>query len=54
LQEAAITLHRDVDEMPLYFNMPARYTIDGVGTKSVVIKSSGNEKMQVTVLKRYV
>jgi hypothetical protein len=46
LQEATITLHSDVDEMTVYFNMLASYTIEGVGTKYVVIKSSGNEKMQ--------
>jgi hypothetical protein len=37
--------------MPAYFDMPASYTIDDVGAKSVPIRSSCNEKMQVMLTK---
>jgi hypothetical protein len=30
--------------------MPSNYTVDDKGVKSVLIKTSGNEKMQVTVM----
>jgi hypothetical protein len=30
--------------------MPSNYTVDGTGAKSVLIKTSGNEKMRVTVM----
>jgi hypothetical protein len=39
-----------VSEMPLYLSMPSSYAIADVGAESVVIKSSGNEKMRATVM----
>jgi hypothetical protein len=38
------------DETPLYFDMPSNYTVDDTGAKSLIIKTSGHEKMQVTVM----
>jgi hypothetical protein len=43
LQEIAIVLWGNIDEVPVYFIVPTNYTIDDAGAKSVVIKSSGNE-----------
>jgi hypothetical protein len=34
----------NVNEMPLYFDMPSNYTIDDAGTKSVHIKTSESGK----------
>jgi hypothetical protein len=34
----------------VHFDMPFNYTIDDTGVKSVRIKTSGNEKMRVTVM----
>jgi hypothetical protein len=31
--------------MPVYFGMPSNYTIDNAGARSVVIKTSGSEKI---------
>jgi hypothetical protein len=45
LQELTITLRDNVNEMPVYFSMPSCYTIDDMGAKSVVVKTSSNEKM---------
>jgi hypothetical protein len=36
--------------MPVYFKMPSNYTFGDVGTKSVVIKTSGNKKLGATVM----
>jgi hypothetical protein len=36
--------------MPAYSDMPFNYTNNDVAAKSVVIKTSGNEKVQVTVM----
>jgi hypothetical protein len=35
---------------PVYFDVPSNYTVDDKGVKSVLIKTSGNEKMRVTVM----
>jgi hypothetical protein len=47
LQEV-ITLQHTVNEMPVYFDMPPIYTINDVGAESVVVRTSGNEKMLAT------
>jgi hypothetical protein len=36
--------------MPVCFDMLLNYTTDDAGTKSVVIKTSSNEKMHMTVI----
>jgi hypothetical protein len=44
-----ITLWWTVSEIPVYFYMPSSYIIgDNVGAESLVIKTSGSEKMWVT------
>lgn len=40
----------NADETPVYFDMPTNYTVDIVGTKTVSVKTTGNEKMRVTVM----
>jgi hypothetical protein len=44
LKEVTMKLHGNVDEMPMYFDMPSSSIIDIVGTRSC------NEKIQVTVM----
>jgi hypothetical protein len=36
--------------MLMYFYMPPNYTVDDTGAKSVAVKTSGHEKMRVTVM----
>jgi hypothetical protein len=48
LQEVDTILQCIVHNMPAYFITPFSYTINDVDTKSVVIKTSGNEVAQVT------
>ena len=38
------------DEIPVYFKMPSYYTVNDIRVKSLMIKTSGNEKMQVTTM----
>jgi hypothetical protein len=40
----------NADRTPLYFDMPSNYTVGDKDVKSVLIKTSGNEKMRVTVM----
>jgi hypothetical protein len=40
----------NADETPVYFDMPSNYTVDDKGVKSILIKTSDNEKMRVTVM----
>jgi hypothetical protein len=40
----------NTDKTPVYFDMSFNYTVDDIGAKSVLIKTLGNEKMQVTVM----
>jgi hypothetical protein len=40
----------NADETPVYFDMSSNYTVDDKGVKSVLIKTSGNEKMGLTVM----
>jgi hypothetical protein len=35
----------NVDEMPVYVNMPSNNTLSDVGSKCVVMKEPGNRKM---------
>jgi hypothetical protein len=37
-------------QMHLYFDMLSNYIVNDIGAKSVVIKTSGSKKMQVTVM----
>lgn len=37
------------DEMPVQFGMPSNYTVNDVLAQSLVIKTLGYDKMQVTV-----
>jgi hypothetical protein len=48
LLEVAITPQGNVNEMTVYFNMSSHYTINEVIAKSVVMKPSCNENVQVT------
>jgi hypothetical protein len=40
----------NTDKTPVYFDMLSNYTIDETGVKSILIKTSGNERMLVTVM----
>lgn len=50
LQEVTIALQGSFGKIPLYFDMPSSYTMDNVGVKYVVMRTSRSEKMQVTVM----
>jgi len=39
-----------MDETPITRDSPSNYTIDSVGSKRVLIKSSGSEKESYTVV----
>jgi hypothetical protein len=45
LQEVTIILQGTADKIPLCFDMLSNYTIDDVGAKSAITRTSGNEKM---------
>jgi hypothetical protein len=38
------------DEIPVYFKVPSYYAVNDIRVKSLMIKTSGNEKMQVTTM----
>ena len=40
----------NADQTPVFFNMPSNVTVDRNGAKSVIIKSTGNEKSCITVM----
>lgn len=40
----------NMDETPMYFDMPGNTTIDRVGSKSVSVKTTGHEKQHFTVV----
>jgi len=40
----------NADETPLYFDILSKYTVDEIGAKSMVIKTSSCEEMHVTVM----
>ena len=40
----------NTDQTPVYFNMPAPVTVHKKGEKSVLVKSTGNEKSRITVM----
>jgi hypothetical protein len=40
----------NMDETPMYFDMPGNSTVDTVGSKTVSIRTSGNEKQHFTVV----
>ena len=40
----------NMDEVPLMFDIPLNKTVDVKGTKTIMIKTSGNEKTRYTVV----
>lgn len=40
----------NMDETPMYFDMPGNTTVDKVGTKTVTVKTTGHEKQHFTVV----
>jgi len=40
----------NMDEVPLMFDVPSNKTVEVKGTKTIMIKTSGNEKMHYTVV----
>ena len=38
-----------MDEVPLTFDVPSNKTVDVTGVKTIMIKTSGNEKTRYTV-----
>lgn len=40
----------NADQTPVYFDMPSSVTVDVKGAKSVLVKSTGNEKSRITVM----
>lgn len=40
----------NADQTPVYFDMPSNTTVNKKGAKSVLIKSTGNEKARITVM----
>ena len=41
---------RNVDEVPLTFDVPSNKTVDVKGAKTIMIKTSGNEKTHYTLV----
>ena len=39
----------NADETPMYFDLPASKTIDLTGVQSVIVKTTGHEKLRYTV-----
>jgi hypothetical protein len=40
----------NADETPVFFDMPANTTVDTKGSKSVLVKTIGHEKLKITVM----
>jgi len=40
----------NMDEVPLMFDVPSNKTVDVKGAKTIMTKTSGNEKMRYTVV----
>uniref|UniRef100_A0A672FD58 DDE-1 domain-containing protein n=1 Tax=Salarias fasciatus TaxID=181472 RepID=A0A672FD58_SALFA len=40
----------NADQTPVYFDMPSHVTVENKGKKSVLVKSTGNEKSRITVM----
>jgi hypothetical protein len=40
----------NADETPMFFDMPANTTVDTKGSKSVLVKTTGHEKLRITVM----
>jgi hypothetical protein len=40
----------NADETPVFFDMPANTTVDRKGSKSVLVKTTGHEKLRITVM----
>ena len=43
----------NMDEIPVLFDMPANYTVDVKGAKSIFVKITGHEKCHFTVVLSY-
>jgi hypothetical protein len=41
---------RNADETPVFFDMSANTTVDTKGSKSVLVKTTGFEKLRITVM----
>jgi hypothetical protein len=50
LQGVTTTLRGNADEASVYFGVSSNYTIIDICTDSVIIKTSGSEKMQITII----
>jgi hypothetical protein len=40
----------NTDETPVFFHVPADTTVDTKGSKSVLVKTTGHEKLRITVM----
>jgi hypothetical protein len=40
----------NTDETPVFFDMPANATVDTKGSKLVLVKTTGHEKLRITVM----
>lgn len=40
----------NADETPVYFDMPSNTTVDDKGAKSVLVRTTGNDKSRITVM----
>lgn len=40
----------NTDEIPVYSNKPSPYAVCNIWAKSLVVKTSGDEKVQVTIM----
>jgi hypothetical protein len=40
----------NAEETPVFFDMPANTTVDTKGSKSVLVKTTGHEKLRITVI----
>jgi hypothetical protein len=40
----------NADKTPVFFDMPANTTVDTKGSKSVLVKTTGHEKLRITVI----
>ena len=40
----------NMDETPMYFDMPGNTSVDFVGNKTIIIKTTGHEKKHLTVV----
>ena len=46
----SLSLIGNMDETPMWVDMPGNYTLETVGTKTVSMKSTGHEKSRITIM----